>query len=318
MNRLRRELPGNLEAHEQSRGQAFEHAEGRVSGSCNLQAPGHQTLHAPPGTSPKPRASTPPPPPPPHLKAIAHVASPLRRRLLPAEHKQQLDTAPKHIAATERQADTPRSPRNRSQQGLQSRGRSASPSKSDRDEVDMAWCQVMKALPRSPPHDWSIIKERPGVYRLPGHSTAVLARLSHQGLQVRVGGGWMPAGRFLLKHWPTDLGAGGGGGAAVPRQHLSPTVLIQTVPTPQRSSTNYGGSTPCTNAFGRSPSLDRLLAPTESWARRVDARRDLLDAARERCRRNSPGPDRACSPGRSCSWRSVSGFVPGDCPPPAG
>jgi len=326
MSRLRRELPRTTEVHEQLRGQASEHAEEQLS-DC-------QMLHASHGISSRPQASNPPP---------LQVASPMRKRQPPTDHKHQHCTVSRHsygsqtpasygsqtpaLPPAERPADTAWSPRttppssmarSRSQQGLQPRGHSASPSRSDRDEVDVAWCQVMKALPRDLPHDWSIIKERRGVYRLPGHSTAVLARLSHQGLQVRVGGGWMPAGRFLLKHWPADLGDGGGGAVARGR-HLSPTALIEAMPTPQRSPASHGGSTPCTPAFARSPSLDRLLAPTESWARRVDARRDLVHAARERCRRNSPGrPDRACSPGRSCSWRSVAGFDTSDCPQLAG
>mmetsp|Transcript_90379 Transcript_90379/g.179854 ORF Transcript_90379/g.179854 Transcript_90379/m.179854 type:complete len:464 (-) Transcript_90379:104-1495(-) len=297
MNRLRRELPRTSEAPEQLRGQASAYAE-EQAGSCDPQFGGHQMLHALRGISSRPRASTPPP--------LLQVASPSRYRQIPTDHKHDHCVVPGHAAPAERQADAARSSRSRSQQGLQARARSTSPSKPDCDEVDMAWCQVMQALPRDLPHDWTIIKERPGVYRLPGHSTAVLARLSHQGLQVRVGGGWMPAGRFLLKNWPADLGAGGGG-AVSPKHHLSPAALVRAVPTPQCSPASYGGSTSCTAALGRSPSLDRLLAPTESWARRVDARKELLDAARERCRRNSPGPDRAGSPGRSCSWRSVAG-----------
>mmetsp|Transcript_153821 Transcript_153821/g.266214 ORF Transcript_153821/g.266214 Transcript_153821/m.266214 type:complete len:839 (-) Transcript_153821:61-2577(-) len=118
------------------------------------------------------------------------------------------------------------------------RPRSASPSSAPVDEVDEMWCKVLQCFPEHP--EWVILKERPGVYRL-GHpgGRAVMAKVSYAGLQVRVGGGWMPAEAFLRRYGDAWL------------------------------SNNSPVSDSLSSSTGRQPQSPRLLSPTKSWANRV-------------------------------------------------
>jgi len=88
------------------------------------------------------------------------------------------------------------------------------------DEADHLWTRVLQEFATSP--DWSLFKERPGVYRL-GHAggRAVLAQVSHGELQVSVGGGWIDARAFLDRYCPFELGprrkSGAGSAVVHPR-----------------------------------------------------------------------------------------------------
>eukprot|EP00931_Biecheleriopsis_adriatica_P064466 TRINITY_DN39242_c0_g1_i1.p1 TRINITY_DN39242_c0_g1~~TRINITY_DN39242_c0_g1_i1.p1 ORF type:complete len:665 (-),score=137.33 TRINITY_DN39242_c0_g1_i1:53-2047(-) len=116
------------------------------------------------------------------------------------------------------------------------------PSASGTDEVDEMWRSVLQRFPQHP--HWCLVKEKRCVYRM-GSQTGkkLLCRVSHGGLQVRVGGGWMPALPFLERYGPTNMGSKPG-----EDPHFS-----------------HGAGT----VVDLPPSMERLLVPTKSWAQRI-------------------------------------------------
>merc|ERR1712039_709510 len=90
-----------------------------------------------------------------------------------------------------------------------------------------------------------------GVYRMGGvPGKRILCQVSHGGLQVRVGGGWMGAVPFLEKFGPTVMGPG-----------------IQ--PENTRSGNRNGVSERAGAAVDMPASMERLLVPTKCWAERI-------------------------------------------------
>lgn len=103
------------------------------------------------------------------------------------------------------------------------------------DEIDELWCRALQSFPANP--DWVLVKERPGVYRLGSPAgKAIVSKVTHGGLQVRVGGGWMNSGDFLERYGPTLFGGG--------------LPIMEELP----------------------PSVERLVTPTKCWARKIGVR----------------------------------------------
>merc|ERR1712050_491709 len=95
----------------------------------------------------------------------------------------------------------------------------------------------------------SLVKEKHGVYRMGGApGKRILCQVSHGGLQVRVGGGWMGAVPFLEKFGPSAMGLG-------PRQERG------------QSGGNSGERSGI--AMDTPASMERLLVPTKCWAERI-------------------------------------------------
>eukprot|EP00927_Polykrikos_kofoidii_P029790 TRINITY_DN25698_c0_g1_i1.p1 TRINITY_DN25698_c0_g1~~TRINITY_DN25698_c0_g1_i1.p1 ORF type:complete len:956 (+),score=141.81 TRINITY_DN25698_c0_g1_i1:62-2869(+) len=120
------------------------------------------------------------------------------------------------------------------------------------DDIDTLWCDALKNFPHNP--EWILVKEKHGVYRM-GCPTGkkILCRISHGGLQVRVGGGWMSAVPFLERYGPQGMVSKQG--------DETPTI-------------GGGVSTPLIHDQGSSmmntpPSMERLLVPTKCWASKV-------------------------------------------------
>ncbi|CAE7381864.1 unnamed protein product [Symbiodinium natans] len=107
------------------------------------------------------------------------------------------------------------------------------------DEVDEMWRAVLQRFPQHP--QWCLVKEKRCVYRM-GSQTGkkIVCRVTHGGLQVRVGGGWMAAFPFLERYGPLNMGQKYG------------------------EDLQYN----CTNV-DLPPSMERLLVPTKSWAQRI-------------------------------------------------
>jgi len=105
------------------------------------------------------------------------------------------------------------------------------------DSIDDMWCAALRCFPNYP--HWTMLKVSSGVYRL-GSRTGkkILCQISHGGLQVRVGGGWMSANSFLQKYGPQYMGSGKG-----------------------ESTIDSSTDTPV--------NMERLLVPTKSWAKKI-------------------------------------------------
>jgi len=105
------------------------------------------------------------------------------------------------------------------------------------DCIDDMWCTALRCFPDHP--HWTLLKVSSGVYRL-GSRTGkkILCQISHGGLQVRVGGGWMSANSFLQKYGPQCMGSG-----------------------TADSSLDSSTETPV--------NMERLLVPTKSWAKKI-------------------------------------------------
>lgn len=118
---------------------------------------------------------------------------------------------------------------------------------SSADEMDDMWCLALQRFPEYP--DWMLVKEKPGVYRMGGkEGKKILCRISHGGLQVRVGGGWMPAIPFLERHGPSSMAVRTGDESlAASRSSLKDLESLSEVP----------------------PSMERLLVPTKCWAQKI-------------------------------------------------
>lgn len=118
-------------------------------------------------------------------------------------------------------------PRNRSFSGLE-----------QTDCIDDMWCNALRCFPNHP--HWTLLKVSSGVYRL-GSRTGkkILCQISHGGLQVRVGGGWMGANSFLQKYGPQYMGSGTG----------------------LENNLDSSPETPV--------NMERLLVPTKSWANKI-------------------------------------------------
>ncbi|CAE7662377.1 ubiad1, partial [Symbiodinium pilosum] len=107
------------------------------------------------------------------------------------------------------------------------------------DEVDEMWRCALQRFPQHP--HWCLVKEKRCVYRMGSqHGKKIVCRVTHGGLQVRVGGGWMAALPFLERYGPTHMGQKNG------------------------EDLQYN----CTNV-DLPPSMERLLVPTKSWAQRI-------------------------------------------------
>eukprot|EP00927_Polykrikos_kofoidii_P046563 TRINITY_DN40764_c0_g1_i1.p1 TRINITY_DN40764_c0_g1~~TRINITY_DN40764_c0_g1_i1.p1 ORF type:complete len:829 (+),score=125.79 TRINITY_DN40764_c0_g1_i1:72-2558(+) len=127
------------------------------------------------------------------------------------------------------------------------------PSAGRADEIDMLWCSVLQHFPQHP--DWILVKEKAGVYRMGNPSgKKILCRVSHGGLQVRVGGGWMSAVPFMERHGPQGMASKAG----------------------DETPTNGGGGSFSTASFEQGlammdtpPSIERLLVPTKCWASKI-------------------------------------------------
>lgn len=119
-----------------------------------------------------------------------------------------------------------------------SRDRSCSGSLEQTDCIDDMWCTALRCFPNHP--HWTMLKVSSGVYRL-GSRTGkkILCQISHGGLQVRVGGGWMSANSFLQKYGSQYMGSGMG----------AENTLDSSTDTPVN--------------------MERLLVPTKSWANKI-------------------------------------------------
>lgn len=108
------------------------------------------------------------------------------------------------------------------------------------DEMDDMWRSALQRFPQQ--SHWCLIKEKRGVYRM-GCATGrkLLCQVSHGGLQVRVGGGWMPCLPFLEKYGPICMGS--------------------------YTGTATSDSLRALDEFPAS--MERLLVPTKCWAQRV-------------------------------------------------
>lgn len=106
--------------------------------------------------------------------------------------------------------------------------------------MDDLWCRILQKFHQHP--DWALIKEKKGVYRM-GHQGGrkILCQVSHAGLQVRVGGGWMDAESFLDKYGPTEMG----------------------------TAENWGRGADRSGHMDTPPSMERLLVPTKCWASKI-------------------------------------------------
>lgn len=148
-------------------------------------------------------------------------------------------------------------PRSMSAEGLVSASSRSAPSRSSApavfglaagDEMDEMWCRVLQLFPEYP--NWVLVKEKPGVYRM-GHPLGkkILCKISHDGLQVRVGGGWVPAVSFLERHGPGGMSA---------RPDSSPSRAM-----------GLSGSCSSLDQVELPPSMERLLLPTKAWAQKI-------------------------------------------------
>jgi len=153
-------------------------------------------------------------------------------------HEKECSTVPEtETLRRERSSGSPRPHR-----------RSPSPSKAG-DEIDQMWCRALRRYPER--EDWVLVKERPGVYRL-GHpgGRAVHSRVTHAGLQVRVGGGWMNAEAFLRRI----------GNAAIPPAGMTAAEFVSGYGVDRGKPRSSGSATLPTG---------RILSPTKSWASRI-------------------------------------------------
>jgi len=137
--------------------------------------------------------------------------------------------------------------------------------------MDELWCEALQGFPQYP--DWVLVKEKHGVYRL-GHANGkkILCRVSHAGLQVRVGGGWAGAAAFLARHGPAAMGPARPPGEGGPSSAAALTTLAAPINT-GNSVGNSGGdfllATTTDAAPSSSCSVDRLLLPTKCWAKKI-------------------------------------------------
>jgi len=106
------------------------------------------------------------------------------------------------------------------------------------DSIDDMWCAALRCFPNHP--HWTMLKVSNGVYRL-GSRTGkkILCQISHNGLQVRVGGGWMSANSFLQKYGPQYMGSRMGAESTIDSSTETPL------------------------------NMERLLVPTKSWAKKI-------------------------------------------------
>lgn len=130
-----------------------------------------------------------------------------------------------------------------------------------RDEIDELWCAAFRRFPQFP--HWHLTKEQRGVYRMCGAGgRKVLCQISHGGLQVRVGGGWMGAVPFLEKYGP----AGFNFKAPVSR----PAEPSRSRPPRDTLSASVGSLNECLSTIVDTPaSMERLLVPTKCWAQKI-------------------------------------------------
>lgn len=113
------------------------------------------------------------------------------------------------------------------------------------DEIDELWRAALQRFPQYP--HWCLVKEKRGLYRLGSPSgRKLLCRVSHGGLQVRVGGGWMGAIPFLEKYGPLTMG-----------------------PAPTIDGRIVGHHDYLSSMVDTPPSMERLLVPTKCWAQKI-------------------------------------------------
>eukprot|EP00929_Paragymnodinium_shiwhaense_P013738 TRINITY_DN121590_c0_g1_i1.p1 TRINITY_DN121590_c0_g1~~TRINITY_DN121590_c0_g1_i1.p1 ORF type:complete len:494 (+),score=70.46 TRINITY_DN121590_c0_g1_i1:141-1622(+) len=118
------------------------------------------------------------------------------------------------------------------------------------DGIDELWCEALRQFPEH--KDWILVKEKHGVYRMGGpYGRRIMCRVAAGRLQVRVGGGWVPAVQFLERHGPAGMNSSN----ARADGHETPT------------STGLRQTSP--SMMDTPPSLERLLVPTRSWANKI-------------------------------------------------
>lgn len=162
-----------------------------------------------------------------------HAAAPQAHLARSSSYRAQLVPAPQP------QARSP-SPRSSASGGGAAPRRSGAVGLERTDNIDEMWCAVLRRFPLCP--HWSLVKEKRGVYRMGGvPGKRILCQVSHGGLQVRVGGGWMGAVPFLEKFGPSVMGLG-------PRQERPQNVAA---------------------SMDMPASMERLLVPTKCWAERI-------------------------------------------------
>ncbi|CAE7859388.1 unnamed protein product [Symbiodinium sp. KB8] len=149
------------------------------------------------------------------------------------------------------------------------------------DEVDEMWRTVLQRFPQHP--QWCLVKEKRCVYRM-GSQTGkkIVCRVTHGGLQVRVGGGWMAAFPFLERYGPLNMGQKG-------------------------EDMQYN----CTSV-DLPPSMERLLVPTKSWAQRIGISKTPDLREQRRLQVDEEDASEAGRP-RSMSKRAWSATAPAEC-----
>mmetsp|Transcript_7473 Transcript_7473/g.17884 ORF Transcript_7473/g.17884 Transcript_7473/m.17884 type:complete len:428 (-) Transcript_7473:64-1347(-) len=145
------------------------------------------------------------------------------------------------------------------------------------DEVDEMWRSLLQRFPQHP--HWCLVKEKRCVYRM-GSQTGkkILCRVTHGGLQVRVGGGWMAALSFLERYGPMNMGR-----YAEDHQFNCASVDVPA-------------------------SMERLLVPTKSWAQRIGISKspDIREQRRMQDKTVEELPEEARSFGAKMAWSNVA------------
>lgn len=178
------------------------------------------------------------------------------------------------------------------------------------DSIDEMWCVVLQRFPQYP--HWALVKEKTGVYRMGGpNGKKILCRVSHGGLQVRVGGGWQGAAGFLEKHGPMYMGTRPS--EANFRKNCGLAVL---------SGPAIFESDHLCSILDTPASMERLLVPTKCWAQKIGINKtpDVREQRRLVPRDNScPTVRRGSShsPSRGSGGRPASPASPGPSSPSA-
>jgi len=236
----------------------------------------------------------------PRREAPATVVEHSQMRISPRQWPQQFI----EVAPGGRQPKMPSSecPSTISSRSGMPRARTVSPRKRtpQGDEADELLCSLLQRFPEYP--HWILLKERPGVYRMGNSNGRTIVKVSHAGLQVRIGGGWMDAQAFLERYGPQEMAAAscaaavgaiesGEGSIKAP---AGPSMSMQRSNTPNTGGTGSCGGSQMTRSL---VSMERLLAPTQSWARRIglDTPSDVRTRARRRGAYSKQVPSAAAS-----------------------
>jgi len=143
------------------------------------------------------------------------------------------------------------------------------------DVIDELWCSALQRFPQYP--HWTLLKEKRGIYRMGNpYGKKILCQVSHAGLQVRVGGGWMAAVPFLEKYGPTGMGTR-------PSEEK-----VSKVTTERRACESMG------SIIDTPASMERLLVPTKAWAQKIGINKnpDLREQRRRIASQDTAAPAR--------------------------